>query len=97
MALGRIVACLLVLSILPLAPLAFASPIDPSFPGGLYDGGDFDDVIDVITCSVGVLQLVPPAFVRPLHLVTGAVHDNGPPSHAITGHSPSPGRAPPLL
>src|SRR2546427_12978241 len=48
----RALSLLLIVSILPLAPLAYASPIDPSFPAGLYDNGDFDDVIDLITSSI---------------------------------------------
>ena len=94
--LARLIACLLLLSISPLAPLAFASPIDPSFPGGWYDGGDFDDVIDVITSSVGAIGLVPPAALRPIRVVRGAVHETAPPDPSSAFRSPVSGRAPPL-
>jgi hypothetical protein len=91
-----LVACLLILSIAPLAPLAFASPIDPSCPGGWYDGGDFDDVIDIINSSVGTVELVPPALLRPLRIVLGAIAETAPPSPSSTSRSPFSGRAPPI-
>jgi hypothetical protein len=90
-----IVACLLILSIAPLAPLAFASPIDPSFPGGWYDGGDFDDVIDVITSSVGAVELVPPSLLRPRRIVLGGVAEIASASPSSASRSPFSGRAPP--
>ena len=48
----------LVLLILPLlTPMAYASPPDPSWIHGLYDGGDFDDVVVLITSGAGVVEL----------------------------------------
>lgn len=96
MIIRRLVAFLLALSIVPLAPLAYASPIDPSFPGGWYDGGDFDDVIDFITSSVGAVELLPPALLRPLCIVFGAISSTVPPNPSSTSCSPFSGRAPPL-
>jgi hypothetical protein len=95
MVVRRLVACLLLLSIVPLAPLVLASPIDPSYPGGWYDGGDFDDVIDILT-SVGAVELIAPELMRPFIIALGAVDEVAPadPSNAV--RSPFSGRAPPL-
>ena len=49
----------------PLAPLAYASPVDPSFPAGLYDNGDYDDVIDIITSSVAAVSPASPVAHHP--------------------------------
>jgi hypothetical protein len=46
---------LLALGICGLAPLAFASPPDPLWIGGLFDAGDTDDVIAVATWTEGVM------------------------------------------
>ena len=42
-----------------LAPIAYASPPDPSWGHGLYDGADFDDVVLVITAVAGIVELTP--------------------------------------
>ena len=48
----------LVVLILPLlTPMAYASPPDPSWIYGLYDGGDFDDVVVLVTSGAGVVEL----------------------------------------
>ena len=39
-----------------LAPLADASPIDPTWVPGLWDNGDYDDVISVVTSTLGVVH-----------------------------------------
>src|SRR2546422_3497896 len=84
----RALSLLLIVSILPLAPLAYASPIDPSFPAGLYDNGDFDDVIDLITSSIAakpeavLVSRPPPGVVTALH-------------EAAVSYGPSPPLRPP--
>ena len=95
MVLRRLVACLLLLSIVPLAPLVFASPIDPSYPGGWYDGGDFDDVIDILT-SVGAVELMAPELMRPFIVALGAVDEVAPADPSDASRSPFSGRAPPI-
>jgi len=42
-----------------LTPLAYASPPDPSWIRGLYDGGDFDDVVVLLTSGLGVVEPFP--------------------------------------
>jgi len=39
-----------------LAPIAYASPPDPSWVHGVYDGGDFDDVVFVVTAVAGIVE-----------------------------------------
>jgi hypothetical protein len=96
MVLRRIVACLLLLSVVPLAPLVFASPIDPSYPGGWYDGGDFDDVIDILLTSVCAVELVAPELMRPFIVALGAVDEIAPADPSDASRAPFSGRAPPL-
>jgi hypothetical protein len=48
---ARPLALVLVGLVLLLRSLAYASPPDPDSPGGLYDNGDHDDVVSLITSS----------------------------------------------
>ncbi len=45
-------------------PLADASPADPAWIGGMYDGGDFDDVVDQLASLATICDGVaaPPVF-----------------------------------
>ena len=45
-----------------LSPMAFASPPDPSWLGGLWDDADFDDVILHLTWCCPAVSSVPPSF-----------------------------------
>jgi len=47
--LGRLVSVLLGIALLALAPLAHASPPDPTWIAGLYDDADHDDAVIAIT------------------------------------------------
>ena len=40
-----------------LTPMAYASPPDPSWIRGIYDDGDFDNVVVLITSAAGNLTL----------------------------------------
>jgi len=42
-----------------LAPTAHATPPDPSWLGGIYDDGDFDDVVWLITSGAAVVEPFP--------------------------------------
>jgi hypothetical protein len=64
-----LVAVVLVLGLCALTPLCHASPPDPTWIGGLYDGADYDDVVLEVIGAVAVpaaapLQLVAPAVTR---------------------------------
>jgi len=54
MFLRRSVAVLVIGVLLSLGALAHASPPDPDWLGGLWDNGDYDDVILLVTSGVGV-------------------------------------------
>jgi hypothetical protein len=47
----------LLVAITALTPLAFASPPDPSWVQGIYDGADFDDVVVIIASGAAVVEL----------------------------------------
>ena len=49
-------ALTLLSSLLVLAPLAYASPPDPTWGSGVYDDADFDAIVDFITSEAGVVQ-----------------------------------------
>jgi hypothetical protein len=71
-----LVALILVLPVCGLTPLAYASPPDPSWIRGIYDGADYDDVVLLITSGTGTVaptllenpQPVPPLVGRALEL-----------------------------
>jgi len=48
------IALLVVGVALALTSLAYASPPDPTWVGGFWDGGDFDDVVIAITSATAV-------------------------------------------
>jgi len=89
------VAPLLFLVLPLLTPMAYASPPDPSWIHGLYDGGDFDDVVVLVTSGAGVVELTPLAEVStaPPPVSWPVQHPDGPVSTEPPGSLHS--RAPP--
>ena len=67
--LQRAVNLLLIVALLALTPLAQASPPDQTWIGGLYDDADYDDVVLIITTSMGVADVAPLASLHPLLVV----------------------------
>jgi len=43
-------------TLLALAPLAYASPSDPTWGSGVYDDADFDAIVDFITSEAGLVE-----------------------------------------
>ena len=90
------VVVLLLVALSALAPLALASPPDPIWVGGLFDGGDSDDVIVAATSSEGATDGGVPHPGEVVLPVVGAV----PSAVSISAaSSPAPvfqGRAPPF-
>jgi hypothetical protein len=78
-----------------LVPLAYASPIDPTFPGGFYDNGDFDDVIVHLTSRVSAIEAAPLFVVSAAGNAVGAVSRAQPRRVASAAFDPAPARAPP--
>ncbi len=92
----RLGLLVLSLALLALTPLAYASPPDPSWIRGLYDDGDFDDVVVLLTSAPGVVEPFPLHEVQP-HLVTvdsALQGDDG--SAPILALSSNHARAPPV-
>ena len=54
MLLQRSILCLVVVAMMSLAVLAYASPPDPDWISGLWDNGDYDDIILLVTSGVGI-------------------------------------------
>ena len=77
--------------------LAYASPPDPAWIRGVYDDGDFDDVIARVTSASGHLPFDLPPDTRP---VSAFVEDVPPLIDEVfvsLSPFPSPPRAPPGL
>ena len=89
-------AWILLLLIVALAPMAWASPPDPTWVMGLYDNADFDDVVTYLTSGLVALPTLPPVIVATnlTHVSTGCAPTEG----AEVSHFRSPRipRAPPL-
>ncbi len=45
-----------IVALLTLTPVAYASPPDPSWISGLYDNADYDDVVILIAEHIGVIE-----------------------------------------
>jgi len=90
------VASLLVSLLVVLTPMARASPIDPSWIKGIYDDGDFDDVVSYLTSGTVAIPALP---VHDLLLIllfapVDPLLNQG--RGASPSSSPPPPRAPPL-
>jgi len=92
----RPVGTLLVFSLALLAPLAHASPPDPTWIHGVFDAADSDDAIIAATGTQCVTDGVPsPA---PVALIAaGAVSSPGSPGVFSSSHPVFRGRAPPAV
>ena len=80
-----------------LLALAYASPPDPAWIPGMYDDGDFDDVIVRVTSASGHVPVDLPLDTRPIPV---SMEDVPPPIEEVfVSLSPfaSPPRAPPGL
>lgn len=91
----HVTAWILLGLVVGLVPLAYASPIDPSVPGGFYDNGDFDDIIIHLTSRISVAEATPLFVVSAAGNVVGAVSQVQPQQVASAALDPAPARAPP--
>lgn len=93
---SRILVLLLVGSLVALTPLAHSSPPDQTWISGIYDGDDFDDVVDSVTLTASTVDPAPRDGIDPGQIALGVV----PPVKAYNASRPAPpaflGRAPPL-
>ena len=88
-------ALLLLGAVAALAPLAYATPPDPTWIGGFWDDADHDDVIVLITSGVGAIgpHLTPDASA--VHAVVTALPPRDEVLTQSRAGSSSPPRAPP--
>ena len=92
----RLVAILLLFSLALLAPLAHASPPDPTWIHGVFDAADSDDAIIAATGTQCVTDgaLSPEAVAL---LTACAVPSSGSPGISSSAHPVFRGRAPPAV
>jgi hypothetical protein len=87
---------LLAAVLIVLTPMAWASPVDPSWIAGVYDGGDFDDAVNFLTSGSLAVTVLPVADLSPMFgpVPTEVVRDQQPGAAGfLASHAP---RAPPL-
>lgn len=78
-----------------LAPLAYASPPDPSWIRGMYDDADGDDAVGLITSGIGSAEPPAPGDLRPdIILIAAAAPIDDRPAASLRSPSRQP-RAPP--
>src|ERR1043166_405378 len=94
--LHRLVIVGLVVALLALTPAAHASPPDQSWIAGLYDNGDFDDVVLLITGDLGAVRPCTVSSLRPVAAVVGFVTPTDSEPQRLSPQSSDLSRAPPL-
>lgn len=93
----RPLVALLIGALLSLSALAHASPPDPDWLGGLWDNGDYDDIILLVTSGVGIADSHSTDDTRPVFAASPFI---APPDRAPLLARPlfaSPTRAPPSV
>jgi hypothetical protein len=68
----RVYALGLLLILVALIPLAHASPPDPLWIAGIYDGADFDEAVVAVLSATGLVG-TPVVLARPPNIVAGMV------------------------
>jgi hypothetical protein len=92
----RVLQALLAVLVLTLTPLAHAGPPDQTWLSGLYDDGDYDDIVLLVMSNVGAIESfslrdggrLPAVVASPLP------HDERP--NPVPRPSSAPPRAPPV-
>jgi hypothetical protein len=78
-----------------LTPLAYATPPDPSWVRGLWDGADFDDIVLLITSDSGVVEDGSLAGLFPVLACRASLIESGRSVVSAASVSSSEPRAPP--
>jgi hypothetical protein len=90
--------CLLVAGVLmSLAVLAYASPPDPDWISGLWDNGDYDDIVLFVMSGVGITATHAIEDGRPFVVVSALVSTVDETRLAARPRLASPTRAPPTV
>jgi hypothetical protein len=96
MAFGRALVLLLVVCLVSLSPLAYASPPDPTWMDGLFDDLDFDDVVASISWAAWAVDADPLPSLAPVPVSVHLVPPGALPVRSTTVPPAFLGRAPPL-
>lgn len=79
-----------------LAPLAQATPPDPSWLGGFFDNADYDDVVVQIVSGVAAVESLAPRGADPGPVVPAPAPSSDESLRGLAQPSSSPPRAPPV-
>src|SRR5262249_3835035 len=79
----------IIVALILIAPIAFASPPDPSWIAGVYDGADGDDVVTLVYETAGIEgvslgSLLALSCASNVSLASGADHVHGFPLYRFT-------------
>jgi hypothetical protein len=96
MAFGRALVLLLLVCLVSLSPLAYASPPDPTWMDGLFDDLDFDDVVASISWAAWAVDADPLPSLAPVPVSVHLVPPGALPVRSTTVPPAFLGRAPPL-
>ena len=92
----RLLAVLLAVLVVLLTPLAHAGPPDQTWLSGLYDNGDYDDVVLLVLSNVGAIGSfsLRDGGRLPAVVASPSLHDERP--SQVLRLSSAPPRAPPV-
>ncbi len=80
-----------------LVPLAYASPPDPAWISGVYDDGDYDDVVEIAASISAPQEPGPLVVIVPVTIVLAVFRLSDAAHPAIATVAASQSRAPPTL
>ena len=87
---------ILLLLVVVLAPMAWASPPDPTWVTGLYDNADFDEVVTYLTSGLLALPTIPAVIMATSLTYVSTIGASTEGAEVSPFRSPSIPRAPPL-
>jgi hypothetical protein len=92
---GRVGVLGTLCAMLALVPLAHASPPDPVWFAGIYDGADFDEAVVALVSATGLVVGASVASVKPIKVAAGTASGLDTPSFVVRPLSTFRNRAPP--
>jgi hypothetical protein len=93
---SALVLLLLLVCLVTLTPLAFASPPDPTWMDGFFDDLDFDDVVVSLSWAAWAVEVDLLASLTPVPVSAHLVQSGEQPVRSTKALSAFLGRAPPL-